>query len=426
MKSTSTAVCTARPSLALMKYWGKEDSGQGDPYTGRNIPATPSLAVTLEGIETRTEVSLFSTPADPASPELPTPPPAPNPGTSTPGGAADSISINGTAQPVEQFRDFFNLLRRRFAAWRRENPRVFTIPDSQVPVFQAESSNTFPTAAGLASSASGLAALTGAAVAALIRPELRPTWYTALVTQEGELQNQIQTSLQAAPGGSALEILQTRSRDHLSTPSWPAELTGLPDTLELSRIARAGSGSASRSIFGGFTLFPPGAVQALPVAPPAFWPDFRIVLLRLTRDQKPLSSRQAMNRTRDTSPYYQAWLQDAPKQTDKAIQALLAADPAELGRLTQLSYLRMFSTMFSADPPVVYWLPASLQIIRLAQDLRTRGLQVWETMDAGPQVKLLTTAADLEEVLHGLSSALPAIEPVVCKPGRGLEFSHAS
>jgi diphosphomevalonate decarboxylase len=84
--------------------------------------------------------------------------------------------------------------------------------------------------------------------------------------------------------------------------------------------------------------------------------------------------------------------------------------------------MRMFATMFSADPPVIYWLPQSLQVIHLAQNLTSQGHGVWETMDAGPQVKLITLADSLPAILAELEKQLPGIDPVVCSPGPGLEF----
>jgi diphosphomevalonate decarboxylase len=91
----------------------------------------------------------------------------------------------------------------------------------------------------------------------------------------------------------------------------------------------------------------------------------------------------------------------------------------------QMSYLQMFSTMFSAFPPVLYWLPKSVAVIHLCRELRSKGIPAWETMDAGPQVKILTdseNSAKIKTALLELDNSLRLFEdkvgtgPVI-KPG---------
>lgn len=293
----TSAVAQAHPSLALVKYWGKQPGGV-------NLPATSSLGVALEALTTRTECRL--------SPE-------------------DALTVDGVAVDSRKLATFFGELRRYVSAHHPEPIR-----------FSAQSHNSFPTAAGLASSASGYAALTVAAV--------------------------------AAAGGDT------------------------SDTERLSALARHGSGSAARSIFGGFTAWPAGARAATEIFPQTWWPEVRIVVLPLSSVAKPISSRDAMNLTRDTSPYYQAWVADAPALFRRAYDAVSCRDMEALGVVMRESYLRMFATMLGADPPVEYWIPASVAVQRHLAELRGQGIAAWETMDAGPQVKVLTTAADADRV----------------------------
>lgn len=280
------AVCTASPSLALTKYWGKAAGGP-------NIPATSSLAVTLRDLSTITRVQRST--------------------------GEDTVIVDGAPQEPLRFTPLFDAMRAEAGVSER---------------FLVESTNSFPTAAGLASSSSGVAALVCALDALL---------------------------------GTAL-------------PGW-----------KLSRIARAGSGSGARAVYGGFTVLPARGTEAEQLYPASHWSELRVVVAVLERGRKAMSSREAMERTRRSSPYFGPWMDDAEEVTREAREALARRDIERLGHAMRLSYLRMFATMFAADPPVVYWQPASLTALRTCESLRRDGVPAFETMDAGPQVKVLTT-----------------------------------
>ncbi len=298
-RAAENAVCTASPSLALTKYWGKADGGA-------NIPATSSLAVTLRELSSRTRVERS--------------------------GDTDTVLIDGAPQSESRFAPVFEAIR---------------VETGTTEHFLVESANDFPTAAGLASSSSGIAALV-CAVDALL--------------------------------GSRL-------------PAW-----------KLSRIARIGSGSAARAVFGGFTVLPAGGTEAQPVYDADHWPELRVVVAVLQSGPKAVSSREAMERVRRSSPYFTRWMETAEELFAEAREALSLRDIDRLGHAMRLSYLRMFSTMFAADPPVLYWQPRSLSVIRACEDLRGEGVPAYETMDAGPQVKVLTTEDHVERVRAALSS----------------------
>jgi diphosphomevalonate decarboxylase len=306
-------VFRASPSLALIKYWGK-----ADPVL--NTPATPSIAVTLGGLSSTTEVVAAE---------------------------EDSVTVDGEKADVERYRGYFETLRSTLATTIR---------------FGATSRNDFATSAGLASSASGFAALTCAC----------------------------------------------------------ARLAGSDaDTATLSAIARAGSASAARSLFGGFTALEAGATAAIPLYPADYWNEFRVVIVELTAAKKPVSSREAMERAKSTSPYYDRWVDEAPRLFREALSALERRDLEALGELMRASYLAMFSTMFTSRPPVIYWLPESLEVIHECAALRSRGIGAWETMDAGPQVKIATTAASVDAVVAavGLPDAGGTRRITVASPG---------
>lgn len=83
----------------------------------------------------------------------------------------------------------------------------------------------------------------------------------------------------------------------------------------------------------------------------------------------------------------------------------------------QQSYLTMFATMHTARPPIFYWNEQSVAVIKQCQRLRERGVEAWETMDAGPQVKILTTAAQAPEVMSALRNHLAADKCIVSEIG---------
>ena len=308
------AVFRASPSLALLKYWGKRPRGV-------NLPATPSLAVTLGGIETVTEARL--------------------------GEGGDRVTVDGEDQDGSRYAPLFHAIRREAGA-----DACFTV----------ESRNGFPASAGLASSSSGLAALTCAC---------------------------------AAAAGARLSARR------------------------LSSLSRIGSASAARSIFGGFVLLRAGARWAEQLYPPEHWSRLRIVAAVVSELRKPLSSRRAMERVRSTSPAYRSWVRTSRALLPDALRALGDRDLEKLGEIGRISAMRMHATMLAADPPFCYWLPATVAVIEECRRMRRDGVGAWETMDAGPQVKILCDVDDVDAVTRRVGQAAFGTDLLVCAPGQG-------
>jgi diphosphomevalonate decarboxylase len=309
--------CRASPSLALLKYWGKLDGEE-------NLPATPSLAVTLGGLFTETWVQEAQ---------------------------ADSVTIAGELQDSRRYVRFFDNLRSRLGIAGH---------------FETRSGNSFPTAAGLASSSSGFAALAGAC---------------------------------ARAAGREL----------------PAE--------EISALARVGSVSAARSVFGGFVFLAAGARSAVQVHDRSHWPDLRIVVAVTHHGPKAMSSREGMARTSATSPFFRQWISQSQALLPEALAALRNRDLQKLGDLVRASYSMMHATALAARPPVFYWIPATLAVMDACRELRSQGTGAWETIDAGPQVKILCAADDLERVIHRVKESAPGVQTLACSPGEGIAVS---
>ncbi|MEZ4359040.1 MAG: diphosphomevalonate decarboxylase [Kofleriaceae bacterium] len=313
-------VVTARScaNIALVKYWGKRDAAL-------NLPATGSLSLTLGSLLTETSVAF-----DRAL-------------------VADAMTLDG--EPVSdavlaKTSRWLDLVRER--AGHRLRARI-------------ESANHFPTASGLASSASGFAALAVAATRA-------------------------------------------------------AGLTLSP--RELSILARRGSGSAARSIFGGFVRLRPGAAAdgsdcfAEPL-PEGALPDARMLVAVVGGGAaKEHASRDAMEHTARTSPYFAAWRALVPQDLDAAERAIRDGDLAALGEVAEANALAMHASALAARPAIVYWQPATLALLARVHELRRAGVPAWATMDAGPHVKVLTDAAHAAELTVELA-AVPGCSSVL-------------
>ncbi len=317
----ATGRAIARANIALAKYWGKSD-------VGLNLPAVPSLSLTLDGLETTTTVRFDSAMT------------------------ADLFVLNGRAAPPQVTTAFVDLLRARAGTTLRAH---------------IESTNNFPTASGLASSASGYAALVGATNAAL----------------------------------------------------------GLGLSLDaMSAIARRGSASAARSVFGGFVELlrgEPGhdSLCATEVAPVSHW-NVELVIAVTTELAKETSSRDGMTHTRETSPYYQAWLTHAYEEFKEVRAGVLGRDFKRTGEAMESSTLAMHACAMAARPGVIYWNGTTLTVFQKAKELRSNGLQTYATMDAGPHVKLLVHSQDAEPLAQEIAAIPGVVRVIRAKPGEGL------
>ncbi|HEY6077316.1 MAG TPA: diphosphomevalonate decarboxylase [Polyangiaceae bacterium] len=316
MSASGKATVRAHANIALAKYWGKSD-------VRRNLTAVPSLSLTLAEMRTTTEVSFL--------PEL----------------GADELLLGGEPQlgtPLARVSKLLSEVRGLAAS------RTFA---------RVRSENDFPTASGLASSASGFAALALAAVRALKLP-------------------------------------------------LPIE--------QVSSLARAASASAARSLFGGFVELGAGAEFALPVAPLEHWPLCMLVAVT-SEAAKDTGSTDGMQHTARTSPYYPSWVSDAPRLFDEVKRAVLARDFEQLAPAVEQSALMMHASMMAARPALIYFRPATLAVVEQVRALRKSGVAACYTMDAGPHVKVLVEPGVAERVRASLSELPGVLRVLASGPG---------
>jgi diphosphomevalonate decarboxylase len=315
-----TARAIAHSNIALVKYWGKRPDV--DPEL--NLPAVGSLSMTLEALWTQTRIE----PSSRDRFEL------------------DGDDLTEAAAGVKARRHLDRL-------WRLARHTGSRPPCNVV------STNHLPTAAGLASSASGFAALTLAGAAAL--------------------------ELEADPS-------------------------------QLSAWARMGSGSAARSIWGGFVRLDRGRAAdgsdcvARPLLGAEAWP-LRLVVVQTTRGPKPVGSTAGMQRCRETSPYYRPWVETSEADLDAAQAALERRDLEALGPIVEHSAMKMHACMMATQPPIVYWKPATLAVLAAVQAAREDGLPAYATMDAGPHVKVLCPVEHAEALVDRMTT-LAGVEEV--------------
>lgn len=311
------ATAQAQPNIALVKYWGKRN-------TALNLPAADSLSITLASLFTRTQVVF-----DPALEE-------------------DTLLLNGApdARTLVRVSACLDVLRDRADTTCRA---------------RVQTQNNFPTAAGLASSASGFAALVMAASDAL----------------------------------------------------------GLPlERTFLSTVARQGSGSAARSLFGGFVHMHAGRradgtdAFAEPLLAADAWP-LEVVIAVTTHQVKSVGSGEGMERSRRTSPFHASWIDSVDSDLVAAQDAIRARDFEALAAVSEHSCLKMHSVMLSSRPPLMYWSPATLACMHRVRQLREQdGLGVFFTVDAGPQVKAVCLPADASRVAAALGE-IPGVESIL-------------
>ncbi len=316
------ATAYANTNIALVKYWGKRDDAL-------RLPRNGSLSLTLEGLGAETTVRFGPF-------------------------ARDRLEINGAercGRELERVSRLLDVLRTRAGVDLAAEVR---------------SRSSVPVAAGLASSASGFAALTLAGAHAL--------------------------GLTLSP-------------------------------RELSIIARMGSGSACRSICGGLVLWhagvrPDGADSyAESICSPTAWP-LAMAIAVIDAGEKAIGSTAGMARS-TRAPSYPHWESSAESDLLEARRAVAARDLRWLGLIAEASATKMHMAAAATSPPTIYWSEATHALVRRFAQWRAEGLEVYFTVDAGPNVAALCHERDLELVRERLA-AQPGVRAVhACRAGAG-------
>ncbi len=319
------ATAIANSNIALVKYWGKRD-------TNLILPYNSSISMTLDSLNTKTTVEF-------------------NDSFRKNEVTINEIKVKG--QELKRVTNHLNLLQ-------------YLLPKKMFANVASESN--FPKAAGLASSASGFAALTCA-------------------------------------GTKALN--QTLSKK------------------ELSILARQGSGSASRSVYGGFVEWKKGSrsdgldSHAMLIKDVDHWPEISMIVTVISTEKKKISSRAGMSQTVSTSPFYRAWLETIETDVENMKKAIIEKNFTDLGMIAEKNALKMHATMHTTSPPNIYWKSGSLELMNRVFELREEGLECYFTMDAGPQVKILCLNSNLQRIQKEIGTIRTIKDQIICHPGIG-------
>ena len=325
------ATATANSNIALIKYWGKRD-------TRLNLPAVGSISITLDGLSTTTTVQFDATLN------------------------VDTLLLNqqvADQTSLGRVSKFLDIIRSESGIYSRAS---------------VTSSNNFPTAAGLASSASAFAALAASA--------------------------------SKAAGLNATDV-------------------------KLSEWARQGSGSAARSIFAGFVEMNKGQAEdgsdaiAVQLAEKNFW-DIRLLIAITSDKAKTTGSTVGMKLSEKSSPYYPVWVDTAEADLAEMRAALLNKDFQKVGELSEYSCLKMHALAQSGNPGVIYWNGATVNVIHTVQELRAQGIATYFTIDAGPQVKVLCMPGNLISIKKSLEQVPGVLRIIETRPGDAVQITEVT
>src|SRR5262249_33757300 len=163
---------------------------------------------------------------------------------------------------------------------------------------------------------------------------------------------------------------------------------------------------------------------ARPVGEPGDFP-LRVVIAVTSVSGKPLGSTAAMQKTAETSPYYDAWLRTAAADLDAARSAIAGRDLAALGEVAEASCLKMHAAAAAARPGILYWTGPTVELIHRVRSLREGGQAAYFTIDAGPQVKVLCRPDDCATIAAQLAQVAGVVRTITCAPGKGVEILEA-
>lgn len=161
-------------------------------------------------------------------------------------------------------------------------------------------------------------------------------------------------------------------------------------TAELADLAGRASGSAARSLYGGFVELRNDAdhIVVNSILDREAWP-LRVVVAVTEPGAKPIGSGEAMEISRKSSPFYSRWIDEQPMDLATARDAIAVRDFGKLASVAEHNCLKMHSVMWASRPPVVYWNSATLDCLQAVRELQSEGVAVFFTIDAGPQVKAI-------------------------------------
>ena len=183
---------------------------------------------------------------------------------------------------------------------------------------------------------------------------------------------------------------------------------------ELSTVARLGSGSATRSIYSDFVLWHEGDSHESSYSEPLMrWSEFRIIVCLIEKGEKMIGSTLAMKASVN-HPKYNQWIEQAKIDLENMLIALKNRDINQLGKIAQQNAFMMHQLLKEVD--INYFNETTHQVLEKVIELQKK-IPVYATIDAGPNIKLITIENYVDEVINEFDGL---VEMVVCKSGEGV------
>lgn len=317
------ATAVAPSNIAFIKYWGKKDEKL-------RLPANGSISVNLSGLKTTTTVEFSKI------------------------YQKDDILINQERREkeIKRVKEYLDRIRK-----------IAKISLKAKVVSQ----NNFPTAGGLASSASGFAALTVA--------------------------------------GSNAAGLKFSEK-------------------ELTILARLGSGSACRSIPDGFVEWKSGDTSedsyAVSIFPHNYW-DISIITVIVEADRKVISTTDG-HKLAHSSPFFKTRLKLINDKIVSIYRLIETKNFQEFGRLIEAEALELHAIMLTSTPALIYWAPATIELMQFIHKLRSEGLPVYFTIDAGPHLFLICQKQHASTIVSKLKKNESVRGIITSQPAEGTKL----
>jgi diphosphomevalonate decarboxylase len=188
----------------------------------------------------------------------------------------------------------------------------------------------------------------------------------------------------------------------------------------LAVLAGRASGSAARSLCGGFVELRNTVedIELDNLCAAEDWP-LEVVVAVTALGPKAVGSTEAMEISRETSPFYSRWIEQQPQDLDEARAAIATRDFARIAAVAEHNCLKMHSVMWGSRPPMIYWNSATLACMQTVRQLQAQGVAVFFTIDAGPQLKAVCEPAAEAKVRDALENTTGVEEILSSRLGAG-------
>lgn len=194
---------------------------------------------------------------------------------------------------------------------------------------------------------------------------------------------------------------------------------------ELSILARQGSGSACRSIPGGFVEWLDGDTSetsyAIQIFPPDYWVIADVVAV-VSEGKKEVSTSVGMQSTH-SSPFMEIRRSRMKEKNEKVKKIIEEKNFSEFGELLEQEALELHTIMLTQTPPLIYWTPGTLRIMKLTSRWRKEGLPVYFTINTGQDIHLICEQKNIDQVKEKLSGIEEVKDIIVNTPGEGTRLS---